>query len=286
MTMRARPSLLLLGASFLRYIPRCFGSAISPEHGFSMALLNENENGESLSTSKQCKNIYFVRHAEGIHNRDSREIPNFENTLSLTEHYRDAPLTEKGIQQSKILSKDVASLAVPPELVVVSPLRRAIHTAQLAFRPSESNTTRNDALSPPFLATELARERISVHTCDWRRPRSAITADFPFVDMSMVATEDDEMWERKEMTPHEYSSIECSARAALLLDWLLERREHTIAVVAHWVFYTHLFGLFVDREGSIGEAAALQSKFGNAEMRKVRLCSSAPPAGGSGAGEL
>ena len=77
------------------------------------------------------------------------------------------------------------------------------------------------------------------------------------------------MWLLKEMTPAEYDSDDCRARAAKLLHWLLDRPETTLAVVAHWVFYTHLFGLF---SGGSDGGAALREKFGNAEMRRVRLC--------------
>lgn len=37
-----------------------------------------------MAPTSSCKTIYFVRHAEGIHNRDSRDIPNFHDTLSQT----------------------------------------------------------------------------------------------------------------------------------------------------------------------------------------------------------
>lgn len=114
---------------------------------------------------------------KGIHNRDSREIPNFHDTLydfparissalsesrgcalhspkslarcplkvalysynsvtcavpmtsyyttrSKTMAYWDAPLTSVGEAQGEALAEKVATLKVPPELVVVSPLRR------------------------------------------------------------------------------------------------------------------------------------------------------------------
>ena len=44
----------------------------------------------------------------------------------------------------------------------------------------------------------------------------------------------------------------------------MARPEQRIAVVSHWVFYTHLFRLFDSEE--------LHARFGNAEMRAMRLC--------------
>jgi len=218
------------------------------------------DNPFTMKQQADCKTIYFVRHAEGIHNRDSREIPNFHDTLSKTMAYWDAPLTSVGEAQGEALAEKVATLKVPPELVVVSPLRRAIHTAQLGFRPEG-----NESSAPPFLCTELARERISFHTCDGRRRLTEITEDYPFVDFSEVDSEEDLMWEQKEDVPDDGASVACATRAVKLLEWLQARPEQTIAVVSHWVFYTHLFRLFEDKD--------LQTKFGNAEMRPVVLCS-------------
>ena len=81
----------------------------------------------------------------------------------------------------------------------MSPLRRAIHTASLGF-----------GTALPYVCTELARERVSRHTCDQRRPLSEIKGDFPFVDFSEVMSEDDEMWLFKEIVPEEKSSEECA----------------------------------------------------------------------------
>lgn len=134
-----------------------------------------------MAAATTCKTIHFVRHAEGTHNRDSREIPGFHEHGSRTMAYWDAPLTTRGIDQGHKLSLDVMNLAEPPDVVVVSPLRRAIHTAQLGFRPEEAG---GKAL--PFVATELCRERISYHTCDGRRDLSEIKQEFGFVDFTEV----------------------------------------------------------------------------------------------------
>lgn len=170
-------------------------------------------------------------------------------------------MTDVGVGQCSQLAHEVRNLTVMPEVVVVSPLRRAIHTATLGFRP--------DGSGPPFVATELCRERVSFHTCDGRRNLTDIKADFgSFVEFSEIADEVDTMWPNKEDTPTEAASTDCANRALKFLHWLHARPEKTIAVVSHWVFYTHLFRLFGNGE--------LRSKFGNAEMRSVVMC--LPPA--------
>lgn len=236
----------------------------------------------SMHRVEDCKQILFVRHAEGTHNRDHRELPPEEwNTLTETMTYWDAPLTAAGIAQCDSLRRTVATLPVV-DLVVVSPLRRAIQTAALGFGVEgfQANITNATAAAAaagtttgadqpmvapvPFIATELCRERISRHTCDGRRNRSIIASDFPFVDLSLVTSEEDHLWEAKEILPSEQNAEACSRRALHFLEWLMQRPEKRIGVVSHWVFYTHLFALFPDE--------TLKDKFGNAELREVSLC--------------
>jgi len=205
---------------------------------------------------KSCKTIHFVRHAEGIHNRDSREIPDFGKNLTRSMAYHDSPLTDIGVEQSRRLFDQVQNLTLAPEVVVVSPLRRTLHTAEIGFR--------QNGAGPPFVASELCRERISYHTCDGRRNLTQIRNDFPFVDFSQVTDEVDTMWENKEDFPSDKASEACAHRALRFLHWLAARPEKVIAVVSHWVFYTHLFALFPDKN--------LKVAFGNAEMRSVVLC--------------
>jgi len=118
---------------------------------------------------------------------------------------------------------------------------------------------------PPFVATELCRERIGRHTCDGRRNLTDIQAEYSFVDFSEISSEFDVMWHHhKEDQPSETASVGAAQRALRFLAWLSARPETRIAVVSHWVFFTHLFALFDD--------PSLHDKFGNAEMRKVVLC--------------
>ena len=125
------------------------------------------------------KEIWFVRHAEGWHNKHSRELPNWKaEGLSLTDAYWDARLTPLGEEQCATLAERIAErdAADMPVLIAVSPLTRTLQTATLVFGNG----------SAPFVATELARERIAAHTCDGRRDKSALAAEFPAVDLREV----------------------------------------------------------------------------------------------------
>ena len=208
-----------------------------------------------------AKRVIFIRHAEGTHNRDARDMPNyFDDGLGHTDAYIDARLTPEGEAQCTRLMEQLQWRHEQGfvELVVVSPLTRALQTASLAFphRPP-------DAPRPPFLATELARERIWDHTCDMRRERPQLEAEFPHVDFSEVPLGPDGMWAHKEDEPSAWESTKCAARAADFLRWLWARPERHVAVVTHWCFLTHLFAPTND--------AKLQDSFGNAEMRFASL---------------
>lgn len=218
----------------------------------------------------EAKKIVFIRHAEGFHNKDARELPNFfSDSLSQSMDYWDARLTPTGHEQCAKLQANWPEQAGAMELVAISPLTRTLQTASLVF---PANATR-----PPAVATSLARERVSIHTCDGRRPRSELVAEFgDWVDFAEVTSEEDEMWPVKEVevefpTPDGKGTVKhsdaCAARATELLRWLHARPESSIAVVSHWVFLLHMFRPF----DHLFNAKRLQQRFGNAEARVTTL---------------
>lgn len=218
------------------------------------------------------KRLTLIRHAEGLHNKDHREIPTYmADGLGHTMTYWDARLTPDGEAQARGLHEKMQwrQRAGLPQLVAVSPLTRTLQTASLAFAEFERGKER---YRPPFVATSLARERVWTHTCDGRRERAELEREFPHVDFGEVAEGADEMWEHKEDTPRPDASDACAARAARLLRWLWARDEADIAVVTHWMFLRHLVRPFPH--------AKLQANFTNAEARFVTLVpgpAAAPP---------
>lgn len=57
---------------------------------------------------------------------------------------------------------------VQPQLIVVSPFTRTLQTAHIMFR----------GRNIPFMVHDLCKERAGKYTCDKRRPRSEIVAEF------------------------------------------------------------------------------------------------------------
>mmetsp|Transcript_26776 Transcript_26776/g.85977 ORF Transcript_26776/g.85977 Transcript_26776/m.85977 type:complete len:315 (+) Transcript_26776:414-1358(+) len=191
----------------------------------------------SLFLGKQVKEVYFIRHAEGFHNAAAQE--HGLETLLLKnsgKKYWDSALTPRGKNQCKALAQQLVaeSSRLEPELVVVSPMIRAIQTAEIVFGPA------SNLASPPFLCREECRERFGLYTCDGRGSISDLRNMFPDIDYSEVKNENDEYWTELEREP----SKECEARTVRFLEWLNDRPESKIAVVTHSSFLRHLFQQF------------------------------------------
>eukprot|EP00937_MAST-01D_sp_MAST-1D-sp2_P007209 g7209.t1 len=236
-------------------------------------------------TPASCKELHLVRHAEGLHNEAERNarsnVTGEPGTWVLLEEHSgrrfwDARLTSRGRRQCaelrrRLLRQPSGPGSVPPEadggwaalaleldLVVVSPMTRTLQTASLALGQADAPG------APPFVATELARERIGPYTCDARRPLAELRADFPAVDFSGVRNEHDELYvSSKEHGPGEDGKMR--RRVARLLTWIMRRRERRIAVVAHKHTLKYMLALTA-REGE------LTSVLDNCELRSLTLC--------------
>jgi len=214
--------------------------------------------------SADAKRLILIRHAEGWHNKDYYERPNYmADGLGETEEYWDARLTPTGVAQSAKLSRRLKDVGINVQLVATSPLTRAIQTASIAFPQPR----------PPFISTSLARERVWTHQCDRRRSRATLEREFPYVDFSEVADVEDDMWATKEIVPDPMNSNAVRARGRKFLQWVWERPERDIAVCSHWVFLSHLLDLFPDINREIG------TNLSNADMRLVTLVRAAPSEG-------
>lgn len=91
-------------------------------------------------SSRNVKVVYFIRHAQGFHNVEEEKygIGRWEDEFARTDEFLDADLTPFGVEDTKIKGppsvKAELERGMPPiERVVVSPLSRAIQTAQTFF---------------------------------------------------------------------------------------------------------------------------------------------------------
>jgi broad specificity phosphatase PhoE len=172
-----------------------------------------------------AKTILCIRHGESTFNRAWRATP-------VDPLHFDAPLSETGHQQVREARPTLAD--VPVEIVIVSPLTRALQTAVGLFADHPT--------APPMLVTHLARERVE-NSCDVGRSPALLATAFPTIDLAHL----DDVWWHAEGTPDErgicVEPLEVvDARVAEFRSFLLERPERVIAVVAHGTFFFHLTG--------------------------------------------
>jgi broad specificity phosphatase PhoE len=144
-----------------------------------------------------------------------------------TTTWLDAELTAKGEQQATSIASiwGVEDKVPPPQSIYTSPLRRCLHTTALAFALFINS-------GPGIVPTikENLRERLGMHTCDRRSPRSWIITIYPSFALENDFAEEDKLWDpdfRETLEEHVQRSKE-------LLRGIFSRDESvTVALTAH-----------------------------------------------------
>lgn len=117
-------------------------------------------------------------------------LSTYSGRLQTTRALKDARLDPTGKAQSVALGVRIREARMQVDVVLVSPLTRAVETALLMF-PSDPAPT------VPIVAIELCREAHGGHPCDQRRTISEISKEFPQVNFSQILTDHD-AWHRKD----------------------------------------------------------------------------------------
>lgn len=175
-----------------------------------------------------AKSILCIRHGESTFNAAWREA-------GVDPLHFDAPLSEIGLEQVRQARTTLEDF--PVELVITSPLTRALQTATGLFAAHPS--------TPRILVVALPRERVE-NSCDVGRSPMQLAADFPSLDLAHLG----EVWWHVDGVPdvrgicvEPVAVVE--ARAAEFRSFLLSRPERRIAVVGHGTFFFHLTGRFL-----------------------------------------
>jgi phosphohistidine phosphatase SixA len=129
---------------------------------------------------KMKKTFYFVRHAEATHNRDSKIYHEFYSGKNLSDEYLDSPLTEKGIEQCKILKEQLQEKLPIPDLIISSSLSRAIQTARISYPDRE------------IFASDRCIERRSVNISDKRSEINKLKTIFENVNFDDIHIDHDD----------------------------------------------------------------------------------------------
>jgi broad specificity phosphatase PhoE len=228
-------------------------------------LRNDNDDDDS-SSNTITKIIHFQRHGQGYHNllgeilRDAGVKPNIDSRDAkinpwIRPEIVDSPLTELGKEQCHDRRPEAALLN--PQLVVVSPLLRAIQTAKITFGT-------HDRSEIPWIAHEGCREELGVLVCNQRRPLSQIQADYPQLQFHGDISEEDTLWD-----PHQRESGRSKSDRIyqFLVDFVFQRPEQELAVVGHSAWLFHMCNAVVD----CGEDTDLTSWFLTSEVRSMRI---------------
>jgi len=195
-------------------------------------ILSAPMEGNEPDPQLPAKRIFFVRHGEGEHNLGGHASSGYL--------IADAVLTAAGQVQCRSICSALSS--PPPQLVVVSPLRRTMHTAMLAF----GNTA-------PFLLLPSIMET-GLMPCDCPQPAAgaAMLEEVGWPGLARQYAALGEGWDTK--GPGWRASV--LERFAALIELLGAREEERIAVVSHHDFLKANLGI----------------SFEPAELRAFSLC--------------
>lgn len=220
----------------------------------------ELESCESCSAhrdaSEDCiKQVYFVRHGLSEAN-----VLFYAGQVDQARAILDPPLASEGQNQARetcsdpilarALSEQIGDDSV--NLLVISPLRRTIQTATLAFAPWLKQ--RADAGTPVSVALMPDIQETGSVNGDTGRPASVIEeefgADYPWLPFESLP----ELWCIKEGI-YEHNGPALAARYDRFCNWLANRPEKNIIVVGHHNVYLGMLGV----------------SFHNCEVRKYRF---------------
>jgi broad specificity phosphatase PhoE len=206
-------------------------------------------------SSLSGKRFHFIRHGIAHHNVAAAI---HGPRIYREEQYLDARLTDDGKAQAMQLGQHVRK-RIRPDVIIVSPLTRAIETAMLL------------QFSSPIVCVELCREATGVNYCDKRRSGEELMKEFPSVDFSgLTANEDVHFHPTKRET-----IAEVIERAKIFVEFLVKRNEKTIVVVSHGVFLEILLKHTVLVEMNHLYSPDLVNKpLSNCELRSVSTFSS------------
>jgi broad specificity phosphatase PhoE len=231
---------------------------------------NENDSADSNTVTKI---IHFQRHGQGYHNLLGDVVrasgmnididdPNPDKNPFVKPEIQDSPLTMKG--RSEATSRRIQASMLNPQLIIVSPLVRALQTALLSFTDHIQNE--DEDKNVPFIAHEGCREQLGLLTCNKALPLSQTKVDYPQVDFSLVSHgESDPLWEQYET--REEPLVEAERAYDFLTKFVMEREEAEIAIVCHSAWLFSVCNAVIDCGGD----ESLESWFGTGEIRSLRV---------------
>ena len=248
---------------------------------------SDNANTNTNTNAKNNKNndnvitkvIHFQRHGQGYHNLLGDVIRSTGQTFDIDDpnpdinpfvkpEIQDSPLTYQGRLEAEQRYDQATKLS--PQLIIVSPLVRALQTASISFayhinNDNDSDSSENKA-TIPFIAHEGCREQLGFLTCNKALPLSQTKAEYPNVDFTHVShDETDPLWEQYKT--RELPLDEANRAYDFLTSFVMSREEDEIAIVCHSAWLFSVCNVVIDCGGD----ESLESWFGTGEIRSLEV---------------
>ncbi|KAF2072733.1 hypothetical protein CYY_005949 [Polysphondylium violaceum] len=184
------------------------------------------------------KKIYLIRHAQSTYNASARK--GYDPMLF------DARLSELGITQAEELANNITKLPSIPQLIVSTPMSRALHTTKRGILEyAKCNNI-------PVMVSPLHHEFVRTSD-DNGRPKSLVAKDYPEFDLSQL----EERWwwlpanikddfsidteEYFKTVGYQESEEHLMTRISKFKEWINQRPETVMVFVGHSDFFYHLF---------------------------------------------
>jgi len=180
------------------------------------------------------KNIYVLHHGEAEHDITRNSDP----TTHTWKNMIDPVLTGRGIDQAAELGRILAATGCAEYLIVSSPLRRALQTAEIirTLLPIATKIVAHPALQETYYASDQTAVGDCKFPCDRGQPRSVLVDSFPDVDFSLLS----ELW-MDDCHSMDGQPTDCEAWA-----WLGEQAEKApgqlVLVVTHDIVLKQMLG--------------------------------------------
>ena len=214
--------------------------------------------------ASSSKRLSIIRHGQAMHNPRAEKAKalgcSMEEFLQLMreDDVLDAPLTNLGKKQASSV-KLTASSSI--DLVVSSPLSRALETADLVHPSTTTNAKR--------VCCEHFREVNGEMMNGKRRSKSELETIFPSWDFQDLNSDEDALW-----TPKMESFDAVAERGYQGLCWLMKRPEASILLVSHGGILRYMMNLhpligLEDKRSTPGKE--VKSRFDNCEVRHYIL---------------
>ena len=209
---------------------------------FSLNLISEIKKIISLENFKTLleknlsnKKIYFIRHAESLHNileekYDYEELEKWNVYGPL--------LTEKGIEQTNYTIEKIKVSGINFESVFVSPLSRTIQTFFLIENVLNKNAK--------IIITDFAREIVSSLDKNKGKKLSLLKEEFKNTKLNFEFMTKEFWWnDLNDNKKDEYEGDKFTLRLRIFALWLAFRNEKNILIISH----SHVYIDMQDEEG-------------------------------------